>query len=150
MVFFFFFLPLFVLFILCGLLSEVWRFGLFRCEGCCSQLALTSSGSLPVHFRVLLLLCWWCWFLFPFIRPSFFSFLFIISLQVACPFCGLPGLGFGVGLVTVSRLTLCLFVCSMLCCVLFRWLRGARVSCGLSSVLGWIVCVSCPVAVAIV
>ena len=39
----------------------------FRCEGC-SQLALTSSGSLPVHFRVLLLLCW---FPFPFIRPSF-------------------------------------------------------------------------------
>ena len=106
----------------------------------------TSSVSLPVHFRVLLLLCWWCWFLFPFIRPSFLIFNFIISLQVACPFCGLPGLGFGVVLVTVSRLTLCLFVCPMLCCVLFRWVRGVRVSSGLSPFLGWIVCVSCPVA----
>ena len=76
--------------------------------------------------------------------------MFCLSLQVACPLYGLPGLGFGVGLVTVSRLTLCLFVCPMLCCVLFRWVRGVRVSSGLFPFLGWIVCVSCPVAVAIV
>ena len=37
----------------------------------CSQLALTSSGSLPVRFRVFLMLCW---LTFPFIRPSFLGF----------------------------------------------------------------------------
>ena len=69
----------------------------------------------------------------------------IIFLQVACPFCGLPGLG----LVTVSRLTLCSYVPCFVAFI-FRWARGARVSSGLSPFLGWIVCVVCPVAVAIV
>ena len=102
-----------------------------------TQLALTSSGSLPVHFRVLLLLRWCYLFLFSLVRPSFFffSFSFFFS-HPACLFCSLPGLGFGVGLVTESRLTLCLFVLLLLCYVLFRWVRGAGVSGCLEN--GWV------------
>ena len=72
--------PLFVLFLLCGLLSEVWRFGLFRCEGCCLQLALTSSGSLPVHFRVLFVgPRMWAWVGIPLLTPNFLKRSFILG-----------------------------------------------------------------------
>ena len=58
-----------------------------------------------------------CWCVgLPFLLLGLPFYFVIISLQVACP---LPVLGFGVGLVTVSRLILCLFVCPMLCCVYF-------------------------------
>ena len=113
----------------------------FRCEGC-SQLALTSSGSLPVHFRVLLLLCW---FTFPFIRPSFKKKIFYY-ISPGCLSILWTSWVRVWGLVPTDPL----FVCPMHCCVLFRGAKGARVSSRLSTFLGWIVCVVCPVAVTIV
>ena len=58
---------LFLFCFFCVALCRKYGVFCFRFEGC-SQLALTSLGRLPVHFRVLLLLCW---LTFPFIRPSF-------------------------------------------------------------------------------
>ena len=93
--------------------------------------------------------CFCCCVGLPFLLLGLPFCFVIIFLQVGSPFCGLPGLGFGAGLVTVSRLTLCSYVPCFVAFI-FRWARGARVSSGLSPFLGWIVCVVCPVAVAIV
>ena len=115
----------------------------FRCEGC-SQLALTSSESLPVHFRVLLLLCW---FTFPFIRASF---LICYSISPGCLSILWTSWVRVWGWVSDRVPTDPLFVRLSHALLRFfffffffflRWARGGRVSSGLSPFLGWIVCV---------
>ena len=128
LVFFVFFLslPLFVVFPLCGLCQKNGVSVCFRCEGC-SQLALTSSGSLPVHFRVLLLLCW---FTFPFIRPSFLLCYYISPGCMSILWTSWVRVW---GWVSDRVTTDPLFVCPMLCCVYFPMgvvkVLGSRVGC---------------------
>ena len=110
--FFLFSLLLFVLFLLCGLCRKYGVSVCFRCEGC-SQLALTSSGSLPVHFRVLLLLCW---FILPFIRPSFLLCYYISPGCMSILWTSWVRVW---GWVSDRVTTDPLFVCPMLCCVYF-------------------------------
>ena len=107
----------------------------------CSQLALTSSGSLPVRFRVFLMLCW---LTFPFIRPSFLICYYISQGCMSLLWTSWVRVW---GWVSDRVIIDPLFVrmSHVLFAFIFRWARGARVSSGLSPFLGWIVCVVCPV-----
>ena len=94
----------------------------------CSQLALTSSGSLPVRFRVFLMLCW---LTFPFIRPFFFSnmLLYFSRLHVPLWTSWVRVWGWVSDRVIIDPLFV--RMSHVLFAFIFRWARGARVSNGL-------------------
>ena len=107
------FLFLFCFFRVCGLMSEVWRFGLF------SLWRLFTTGidlirELACSLSFLLLL--FCWFTFPFIRPSFLICYYISPGCMSILWTSWIRVW---GWVSDRVITDPLFVCPMLCCVYF-------------------------------